>query len=57
MRSDLVFADVASVWKVTIARHITRRAFYKGKKVDLEAQDVKLAFDGFTLPGLFFVAP
>ena len=42
---------------MTIARHITRRAFYKGKKVDLDAQDVKLAFDGFSLPGLLFVVP
>ena len=51
-RSGSVAGCVAEKWRVDTARHIVRRADYRGKR----KQSLHLPFDGLTLPALLFVA-
>ena len=46
-------ASVAESWSVNTEMHIIRKMDYKGSK---QKHDLKLAFDAFTLPAMFFIA-
>ena len=53
LRSGSVAGTVAEKWRVNTARHIIRRADYRGK----QKQALSLPFDGLTMPALLFVVP
>jgi len=51
-----MMAKLMTKWSVDCDRHIVRKVGYKGHQVEAEAAELRLSFDGVTLPGLFFLA-
>ena len=50
-------ADMSAAWVIDVDTHIVRAPDYRGKKIEAGKQKIRLAFDGFTIPGILFAVP
>ena len=55
LRRDNLTRDLSEQWMVDVGIHVIRKQGYRGNHLTAHSEGIKLAFDGLSLPGIFFI--